>query len=106
MVAEPARSHFFFLEFKQEISLLICWGLSAGLISIVAAVSKPPPPAPRAVLRGSVCSWKKMFKKVIDGESVGDAGDWDVGARGRGRCSLPLGGERLLKAPGCALGSA
>lgn len=81
-------AHIFFFKFKQEISLLICWGLSAGLISVLVAAVSETPPSPRAVLRGSVCSWKKMFKKVIDGERL-DAGDLGHGGSGRGRCSLP-----------------
>lgn len=86
MVAEPARSHFFFFKFKQEISLLICWGLSAGLISIVAAVSETPSQPPGLYSEGSVCSWKKkMFKKVIDGERL-DAGE--TGTRGLGAGAL------------------
>ena len=101
MVAEPARSHFFF--FLNLNRRLAC--LSAGLISIVAAVSETPSQPPGCTQRGASVPGKNFFKKVIGAERL-DAGEIGTGACGRGHCSLPPGGERASGSVWLCLGSA
>lgn len=68
--------------------MLICWGLSARLISIVLQFRKPPPGPQGCTRRGASVPGKKKFLKVIDGERL------DAGETG----TLGLGAGALLSA--------